>query len=114
MSFSYLAKERMDLADLETFEDGDAIHLRKKSTQETFDLKEETRRFMELFERGVEIRSQWQHKGFWGTGLRNDGKRCEYNIPQGTEDYEYNKRVGNGEPTIDPWPRMYTEAWLNA
>jgi hypothetical protein len=114
MSFSYLCIETLDNLDLESFEDGDAIHLRRKSTKEIFDLTEETRLFMELYKKhGVEIRSQWQHKGFWGTAPRNDGKRSDFSLPQCPDDYEYNRRTG-AEPTIDIWPRMYTAAWLVA
>lgn len=121
MSFSYLCKIKLDELDLEDFIEGDAVHLRRKSTQETFSLKEETRLFMELYEKyGISWRAQYQHKGFWGTNLRNDadenGKIRRFNrwdLPQGVGDYEWNKSNGR-EPSEDPWPRMYTKEWLEA
>jgi len=111
--FSYLAKQQLDDLDLETFNDGNAIHLRRKSTQEGFSLVEEKRLFMDLYKKHfIEIRAQHQHDGFWGTGLRNDDGRFDPTLPQGLEDYDYNARVGNEDPKIDTWPRMYSEEWL--
>lgn len=120
MSFSYLCVETLDRLDLETFDVGDAIHIRKKSTQEGFSLAEEKRLFMELYEKhGVEIRAQYQHDGFWGTGLRNDftpeGKRrrWDYTLPQGKGDYkEDGWATPEGAPEHDTWPRMYTKEYL--
>jgi hypothetical protein len=113
VSFSYLCVEALDRLDLETFTNGDAIHLRRKSTQVGFDLAEEKRLFMDLYENhGVEIRAQWQHDGFWGTGMRNDHPgQNDMTLPQGLGLYEWNKNRG-AEPSQDTWPRMYTEAWL--
>lgn len=119
MTFSYLCVEQLDKMDLETFSVGDAIHIRVKSTQLMFDLQEEKRLFMELYEKhGIEIRAQYQHDGFWGTALRNDftpeGKRnrWDYSLPQGLGDY---KDGGWGTPDDAPehdtWPRMYTDVW---
>ena len=120
MAFSYLSKQKLDELDLETFSEGDAIHIRRKSTQEGFDLAEEKRMFMELYEKhGIEMRAQFQHDGFWGTGLRNDfdadGKagRWNYSLPQGISDYKSSGwKTPDDAPETDPWPRMYTKAWL--
>ena len=119
MSFSWMCKEDLDKLDLETFDIGDAIHIRKKSTKEGFSLSEEKRLFMELLEKhGIEIRAQYQHDGFWGTGLRNDfvgnkPNRWNYSLPQGLADY---KDSGWGTPADAPehdtWPRMYSKEWL--
>jgi hypothetical protein len=113
MSFSYLCVEAFDRLGLETFTEGDAIHLRKKTTQEGFNLKEERRLFADLYENhNVEIRAQWQHDGFWGTGMRNDHPgQNDMTLPQGIDLYEWNKRNGK-EPSVDTWPRMYTKEWL--
>ena len=118
--FSYLCVETLDRLDLETFEDGNHIHIRKKSTQEGFSLKEEKRLFMELYEKhGVEIRAQFQHDGFWGTGLRNDftaenkPNRWNYSLPQGLDDYKNSGWATPADaPEIDTWPRMYTKEWM--
>ena len=114
MAFSYLCKEEMDRMGIETFTEGDSIHLRTILTQKGFSLEEEKKLFMRLYEKGTEIRAQWQHNGFWGTGMRNDYPgQNDMTLPQGTELYEWNKHHGK-EPSVDPWPRMYTEAWLNS
>jgi hypothetical protein len=113
MTNSYWAKEQIEKLGLETVEDGDFIHIRKILSPEPLDLKEEKRLFMLLYERGIEIRAQFQHDGFWGTGMRNDGPPKQHNteFPQGVEYYGWNKRNGE-EPSEDPWPRMYTKEWL--
>lgn len=113
--FSYLCAEQLDRMDLETFSEGDFIHLRVKSSQKGFDLKEEKHLFMELYEKyGVEIRAQHQHDGFWGTGMRNDRPgQDDMSLPQGRDLYEWNKDHGK-EPSEDTWPRMYTKEWLSS
>lgn len=116
--FSYLSKEKLDELDIEEFYEGDAVHLRRKSTQEPFELKEETRIFMELYEKyGIAWRAQYQHKGFWGTELRNDGRRWDFSVPQGVTEYKNSSqgwKVSDDAPDNDPYPRMYTESWLNS
>lgn len=112
--FSYLSKAKLDELDYEDFFDGEVVHLRKKSTQEPFSREEEKRIFMELHEKyGIAWRAQYQHNGFWGTALRNDGKRGDFAVPQGIGDYEWNKSK-DLEPSVDTWPRMYSEAWLKS
>lgn len=118
--FSYQAVETLDKLDLESFSVGDHIHIRRKTTGEGFDLKEEKRLFMELFEKhGIEIRAQYQHDGFWGTGLRNDftdenkPNRWNYSLPQGLDDYKNGGwATPSDAPETDTWPRMYTKEWL--
>lgn len=114
MTNSWWCQQQIEKLGLETYEDGDAIHLRYILYPEPLDLKEEKRLFMLLFEKyGIEIRAQYQNDGFWGTGMRNDYPgQNDMALPQGTEFYEYLKRRGE-EPSVDTWPRMYTEAWLN-
>lgn len=118
--FSYLCIKELDGLDLESFNVGDQIHIRRKSTQEGFDRKEEKRLFMELYDKhGIEIRAQYQHDGFWGTELRNDftaeGKpnRWNYSLPQGVDDYKGSGwKTPDDAPEHDTWPRMYSKEWL--
>jgi hypothetical protein len=112
MTNSWWCKEQIEKLGLETYEDGDTIHIRYILHPEPLSLNEEKRLFMLLYEKyGIEIRSQFQHNGFWGTGPRNDGKRSDFSFPQCPGDYEYNQRNGK-EPSVDTWPRMYTASWL--
>src|SRR6266576_648880 len=111
----------MDELDLEFLEDGDAIHLQRKSTKERFAPAEEKRLIFELYEKhGIESRAQFQHNGFWGTNLRNDfvdGKpnRWNYSLPQGLADYKDGGwGTPAGAPDHDTWPRMYSQDWLNS
>ena len=108
MMFSYLAKQRIEELGWELVFEGELAMIRRIGEKEVLSIRDEKPVFMYLYEKhGLGFRAQYRTRdGFWGFGLRNDGKRWDWSVPQGLEDHEY-------ESVPDTWPRMYTQEWLN-